>query len=161
MLPNLTFPDRLSTEVREAVEDITSQLHRTLLGDETWITVPYDPSNFRGDNAMIWTVNRGDQVTYQYSVTNTTMRLNAYLDTTSISGTPDLFLFLKIPGGYRAATKVQTLAPLFDNGTGTVAFARVNPDSDLVEIARLDLAALTASTRNTYVRCMMQFEIQR
>lgn len=159
-LPTLTYPDRLPTDTRNELELLVSQLQRTLRSIFAPIDVPYDPSNFTAAGAMTWDVARGDQKTYGYTVVNKRLWLDVYLDTTSISGTPSGQLFVAIPGGYVAARTVQVHVPLFDNGVAADAYARVMDGDRQVEIGRMDLAALTASTRNTYVRCSMNFPVR-
>ena len=159
LLPSLTFPDTLSQHTRMELEHLISQLHRSFRSIGTWKDVPYDAGNFSANNAMVWTVAEPDQVTFQYMVQTRTMWLNAYIDNTTIGGTPSSLLYLTIPGGYRAAKKVQCAVPLFDNGTGATAWARATPDSTRIEIGRLDGANYSASTNATFVRVMMTFEV--
>ena len=158
VMPSLTFPDRFELPAREEMEQFVSLLQGYLRSLGRWTDVAYTAANFMA-NGGTWTVGRNDQVTYQYKVQNQTMNLNAYLDTTTVVGTPSL-LYLAIPGGYVAARTVQCSVPFFDNGVDAPAYARVLAGGTVVEIGRMDGAALTASTNLTYVRCMMEFEVQ-
>lgn len=160
LFPQLTFPESLSVEIRRELEQFVSLLQGYLSQIGRWKDVEYLASNFRGKGSMAWTVGRDDHITFQYMVIGKTMWLSLYLDTTTVGGTLNNALNVLIPGGYVPAKKVQTPVTLYDNNTYADAFARVTAGSNLLEIARADVANFTASTDLTYVRCMMAFEIQ-
>lgn len=125
-----------------------------------WIAVAFAAGNFTANGAMTWTVDAADQVTFKYALIGKTMFVNIYLDTTTVAGVVNTTLSIAIPGGFVSAVKVQNIMPLFDNGTATSAFVRVDAGGTVINVFRFDTANFAASANNTFVRVMMAFEIQ-
>lgn len=55
---------------------------------------------------MTWTVGAGDVSTYAYTIIGKMMTVSWSLDTTTVGGTPEYYLYLKIPAG-KVATKAM------------------------------------------------------
>jgi hypothetical protein len=137
----------------ELVYDATTARWRLITHKQgAWIDVPYASGNFTASSLMTWTVDSGDQITYAYLLEGKTLKVVAYLDTTTIGGTLHTSLFIAIPAGFTAAKKVQSAAVAFDNGIGTATFNRVVVSGTTVETGRADSANWAASTNNTFVR---------
>lgn len=124
-----------------------------------WTSVPYSAGNFTGNAAMTWTVDSGDQTTYAYMLIGHTMFLDAYLDTTSVGGTPDNTLQLAIPGGCTATKTMQGLALGFDNNVSTSTFNRVFAGGTVVGIGKASATNWSAATNTTYIRVHFSFEV--
>ena len=56
---------------------------------------------------MNWMVKSGDVTTYQYRLVGKTMTVTWFLTTTTIAGTPDSTLRIRIPGGFIAARRTR------------------------------------------------------
>jgi len=124
-----------------------------------WTSVSFSAGNFTANGSMTWTVASGDQITYQYMLIGKTLFVNAVIDTSTVGGTPNIVLQLAVPGGFTAAKKAQASCVLFDNGVAALGFSQVLASGTLIQIGRADGSNLAASTDNTYVRVMMQFEV--
>lgn len=127
----------------------------------SWISVAYSSSNFTSAGAMTWTVDSADQVTYQYMLIGRRLFLDIYLNDTSIGGVPASQIFVAIPGGFTSAGGIaQVACTMFDNGVFAIGFVRTGfVNNTTVEIARGDLAALTASANNTFIRAVASFPV--
>jgi len=79
-----------------------------------WVDAPYDASAFVGGGSMIWTVPAGAVITYGHALLGKLLTVAFYLDGTSISGTPDPLLIVRIPGGYYSARNVIAPAVCYD-----------------------------------------------
>ena len=124
-----------------------------------WISVAYSAGNFTATAPTTWTVDSGDQITYQFKLVGSTLCMRVYLDTTSIASTSSLQLFVAIPNSFTSAKKVQGLALGFDNGVAVATYNRVDVASTTVEVGRSDVTAWANSTNNNYVRVNFDFEV--
>lgn len=126
-----------------------------------WITPPYNAADFTGSGAgMTWTVQAGDVVTYAYTIIGKTMMLSIYLNTTSVGGTLNDGLGIRIPGGYTSAKKVRVPIDLYDNNVKNVgAFFEVGAGGTKIYAIRSDYSIFSASTNLTSVRGQIMFEI--
>ena len=126
-----------------------------------WTPVAYSAGNFTPSGAMTWTVDAGDQVTFQFMLVGTTLFVDITLDTTTVGGTPSNVLSIAIPGGFSAAKAKQTPCIIFDNTTTAFEFglARVLAAGTTIDVLRLGLANFSASVNNTYLRVGINFEV--
>ena len=134
---------------------------------------PYNADNFivnpLSPPGGSWTVGPDDQITFSWMVSNQVMWVWIYLDTTTVVAVPTTFsLLVKIPGGYKAARKIQSIALGVDNGEGVGAWTRVTPvggggpstpGPEWIEIGREDLGPWHTSDNNTAIRVRMAFPI--
>jgi hypothetical protein len=145
------------------VYDLSStrwKLFQHVQGD--YIDVAYSAGNFTttGGSGTTWTVDSGDQKTYSYYLSGRNLTVVVYLDTTSISSSSAIQLFVAIPNSFTANRLTQVNSIAFDNGAATTAYNRVfSVGSTTIEIGRLDLAAWANSTNNTYVRVEITFPV--
>lgn len=117
-----------------------------------WTNVAYDAGNFTGLNSMTWTVGSGDQFTYSYTVIGKIMLLAFDLRATTVGGTADKFLLLKIPGGYTAQSTSSSMITINDNNAGeTFGRATTITSGGNLLIGRPDSANWTLCTNLTAV----------
>lgn len=135
---------------------------RAPAAEGVWTNVTYASGDFSGNGSMTWTVESGDVSTFQYMIVNKTMWVNFYLLTTSIGGTPNSTLYIKIPASKSAVTPTQNACAISDNGTARTGTVRVNPGVDgatLIAITILAGGSFAASTNNSAFLGQLCFQI--
>lgn len=127
-----------------------------------WQDVPYDAGNFTAYGSMTWTVASGDVVVYSYYVIGKAMVLTLNLINTSIGGTPDSLLSVKVPSGYVLTEDITGYAYWQDNGTPTHGLWYVETGSSTTEIY-LELFGggnFAASTNATQIQAVMILAVE-
>ena len=87
----------------------------TYLGG-AWTTPAFDAGNFTGNDSMTWTVASGDVATYAYYINGKSMKVQFFLDNTTVGGTPSTQLLLKIPASKTATKRMFGSIVFTDNG---------------------------------------------
>lgn len=64
-----------------------------------WIAVPFNAADFTASGSMTWTVAASNVVVFAYRLEGRTMTVSFLITTTTIGGTPDQALLIKIPAG--------------------------------------------------------------
>lgn len=146
-----------ATGTISASAGLFDQSRTTAIGE--WTDVAFASGNFTASGSMTWTVQSADQITFEYMLIGHTMFLSVYLDSTTVGGTASNQLFIKIPGGFSAAKKVQGMSLGFDNGTAVSTFTRVSAGGTTVEVGKSDVSNFALSTNNTFIRVIMAFEV--
>jgi hypothetical protein len=117
-----------------------------------WTNVAYDALNFTGLNSMTWTVGSDDQFTYTYTVIGKIMLLSFDVRHSTVGGTADKFLLLKIPGGYTSQSTSSSVVICNDNNAGeAVCRATTITSGSQLLLGRLDSANWTLCTNLTAV----------
>lgn len=141
--------------------DSISERGRTV-ANGVWTDVPYAAANFAGNAAM--TVAVGTQETLAYTMYGKTMTVAFNLTAITVGGTPDTYIKIKIPGGYRSSRSIDNMIWASDNGTVRSAVVQAFAPN----VASLDpylYCALTsggnwaASAANTLVKGQLSFEV--
>lgn len=126
------------------------------------IDVPYNAGNFSANGSMTWVVEAGDQLVFTYQMLGpTTMLVNVDLSNTTVGGTPNLTLMIKIPNS-KSATKFVTQVPaiVYDNGVSQLGTAyTLLSDPTWINITRLPVINWTASTNNTHIMFQIIIEV--
>jgi hypothetical protein len=117
--------------------------------------VTYAPELFAASASMVWSVDEADVRKFQYKNNGDEMHVMFNIQDTSISGTPDKFLKLRIPQGYET-TAEQTTSGMFsgsDNGTPFMGLILTVPGESFLRLYRdgSQTSNWTASTNNTVV----------
>jgi hypothetical protein len=94
--------------------DSISERGRTV-ANGVWTAVPFAASNFAGNAAM--TVSVGTQETLAYTMYGKTMVVSFQLTGITVGGTPNTYIKIKIPGGYRSSRSMLNMIWASDNGT--------------------------------------------
>jgi hypothetical protein len=124
-----------------------------------WVPPAYDAANFSASGSMTWTVQNTDVATYAYTLLNRTMTLSFSFDNTSVGGTPDYVLRIKIPNGKVATKAMSSKVRLLDNSTPADAWCYTSAGGTWVDIQREDFATFSASTNATTVQGQITFEV--
>lgn len=126
-----------------------------------WTAVSFTAGDFTSNGSMTWTVASGDLLVFRYKIIGKTMQINIRISGSTIGGTPDTTLMIKIPASKTAA--IETFGNLFnvsDNGVNANAIVTAASGQTLLSVSRQDGANWTASTDNTSVAFTFQFQIQ-
>lgn len=129
-----------------------------------WTTPAYSSGDFTANGSMTWTVDAGDVTTYQYIVIGKMMTVNWVLNTTTVGGTPNSLLYLKIPGSYVSAKATQgAIFQCYDNDTTAQCFSDVTAGGTLIRIFKYVSSGSnnwSLATNTTYIYGSITFEIQ-
>ena len=137
---------------------ITERGRTTPMGE--WVTVPFNPTDYAGNGSMTWTVALANVVTFKYMLVGKTMFVMGLWTATSVGGTPNIVLTVKIPGGFLSADTTRWASQGLDNGVVTSTQNRTNAAGRTLNITRQNLANWTASAANTEVAFHGFFEVQ-
>lgn len=130
------------------------------VGDSGWITPTFAAGDYVGTGAMTWTVASGDVEVMRYRIQGKTMTVNIILTTTTVGGTVNSPLKIKIPASKSVSKRAINPCHILDNGTRLIAYLEVTPtDATYINVAKADGSNWTLSTDNTYVRGQIVFEI--
>lgn len=129
----------------------------TALGE--WTTPTYAAGDFTANGSMTWTVQAGDVTTYAYALVGKMETVAFTIITSTVGGTPNNELMIKVPSG-TAAKQVFNAVAISDNGSLIMGFAYVNSGGSQINVRRSDGANWSASTDNTIVRGQITFPIQ-
>ena len=85
-----------------------------------WVTPAFNAADFTAGGSQTWTVGSGDVTVYAYTLVGKTMTVAFKLDTTTVGGTPNPELRIKIPTGANAAKNIYNLFRAADAGAAAV-----------------------------------------
>ena len=124
-----------------------------------WTGVSFDAGNFTASGSMTWTVDSGDVATYKYTVIGQTMTVMFYLNNTTVGGTPNTQLYIKVPAGYVIGAAGASTVYINDNGTISIGMAFISATETNIKISLLSGTNFAASTNNTSIRGEITFEV--
>jgi hypothetical protein len=119
-----------------AVYDGTSSRWRLALIDPgAFIPVTYAAGNFTGQNLMTWTVESGDQVTYQYVQQGRRLHIQILIGTSTLGGTPSGTVLVTLPTQFTVSGSIQVgvLGRMYDNSAWTTALYYILPSSSTTQ----------------------------
>lgn len=122
-----------------------------------WVSQSFNAGNFTPDTGT-WTVASGDASTNDYIVIGKTMIWNLSVATSTVASNP-VELRCTIPAGATAQASAYVTGLAIINGTAE--FIRVDAQAGVtyVRAMRVNVAAWSASTDNTYVIFQIAIEI--
>lgn len=150
-------------------DDTHGAIHCTSLSERNrttplgeWISAPIQADTFTGSGAM--TVSVSAMRTYAYTLMGKTLTVAWMLDTVTVGGTPDIFIKIKIPGGYTSAKVMLANTYASDNGTARIVPTTVQQPSASAEpyifVAIAGFATnWSASAGNTKLFGQISFEV--
>lgn len=136
------------------------QSRSTAMGE--WISVPYNAANFTASAGGTWTVDSGDQLSYNYQLTGHTMTLVVSVATSTVAGTPTQLL-VAIPGGFTNTTLFRSTVGLISDNGANYAVTQIASNAGGSTI--IIFPAITAtgtwsnSTNLTQVAFMITFQV--
>jgi hypothetical protein len=140
--------------------DSTNSRWRVLQHEQgAWITPTFNAGDFTASGGGTWTVAAGDVTTYTYLLSGRIMTVSWYLQTTSVSGSPNN-LFIAIPNGLTATKNMLTAIVVSDGGaSNSLGFARASASGATVTIEKVPTAAWGTTTDTTYAYGTISFEV--
>ncbi len=124
-----------------------------------WIPVTYTAGDFTGNGAMTWTVEAGDLLTFAYMLVGKTVTVAVFIVTTTVGGTPNTTLQVKIPGSLVATKDMMVAGPVVDNSTYGMGRISVAPSGTNIVIQKSDVTNWAAATNTTAVAFVFSFQI--
>lgn len=109
-----------------------------------WITPAYSAGDYTAAGSMTWTVDSGDVTMYRYWLKGRTLFVGWQLSTTTIGGSLNTALYIKIPGGFSAAGQATAGVMYANSGSGFL-FAAAWVDSGLATKIQLYTAGFGSS----------------
>lgn len=88
-----------------------------------WITQTFAAGDYTGNGSMTWTVSSGNAIRNTYKLTGKDLAHNIYIANTSVGGTLNTQLRLKVPGGFSMATDEGGAIVGIDNATAIAGAA--------------------------------------
>lgn len=101
-----------------------------------WIDVPFDAADFAGHPPLQWVVDEKNIVTYAYRIEGKTMMLSFKVSCSTLTGYPSNELYLKIPGGHRAARGTANTIWISSHSGKETGYATTHPGLDLIVLFR-------------------------
>ncbi|HUS88635.1 MAG TPA: hypothetical protein VMW91_04555, partial [Desulfosporosinus sp.] len=143
------------TEAAKAIAP--DQLKAAGLDLGAWTTPAYSAGDYTAGGSMTWTVEAGDANVFKYTIIGKIMIVTFSIITTTVGGTPDQNLNIKIPASKTATNYTWYFCFGVDNNARTEIRFRVNGTN--IEIYRNDGSNWAASTNLTSVYGTIIFEI--
>jgi hypothetical protein len=125
-----------------------------------WITPTFSAGDFTANGSMAWTVEAGDVTTYAWRQDGKLMTMLVTLATTTVGGTLNSQLLVRIPGSRVAAKRAINPCFLLDNNARASGYLEVAAGGTNIIVQRVDGSNYTASTNQTSVFGQITFEIQ-
>lgn len=146
-----------SGEIRNGVNTVAGA---RVGGQGNWATPTFAAGDFTASGAMTWTLAAGDVSTYAWVVKDRMMTVAFALQTTTVGGTLNTTLKIKIPGGY-VATKfmLNATANILDNAVAKPGYAYVLATGTVINIEKQDGTNFAAATDTTAVYGQITFEV--
>lgn len=132
----------------------------TTVSGAPWQTPTFAAGDFTANGSMTWTVQSGDVTTYAWRLDGKMMTVLVTLATTTVGGTANTQLNIKVPGGYIAAKRAINPCFVLDNNVRATGYLEVAAAGTNIIVQRTDGANWTLSTNLTYVYGQITFEIQ-
>ena len=126
----------------------------------TWTTPAFSAGDFTASGSMTWTVAAGDVITYEYTIINKMMTVNFYINTSTVGGTPNNELQIKIPASKVATSRVRVPYTVTDNGTTRTSMCEVLVSGTVISLyADLAISNWAAATDATSAIGSITFQI--
>lgn len=129
---------------------------------DTWgvFTMAGTPADFTASGAMVWTVEPDDINQVWWTVIGNALHFNVWLRHTSVGGTPDTELYIRLPNSFTPAHDTSGTFAYTDGGT-TEGVGRwfVTVHNRLLTLHKLGVTNWSASTNLTDIYLTAFFEI--
>lgn len=117
-----------------------------------WPIIEFIAANYTANGAMTWTVGADDNLSFFSTVIGNTVMWSVAVRHSTVGGTLNSQLIVKIPGRYTSAQDVYGTFSYVDNG-GAVTLGRwsITSNTNYIVFEKPALANWTASTDQTYI----------
>lgn len=132
------------------------------VGAGVWTAVPHSAGDFTANGSMTWTVEAGDLFEFSYAMFGDLMVVSFVIFGSTIGGTPNTLLNVKIPAGKLAARgQNQPMSYSNNGGTEVHGVAQVAAAGTVISLYRgLGVGNWATGTNNNLVRCVFPIAIQ-
>lgn len=156
----LQHVERYDQYTRDEFNNIVTALQGIFSTLGVWVPIS-DPTLFSGNGLMTWTVEARDQTALAYTMIGNTMMINLTIDTSSVGGTVNNTLQMKLPNGKTVRRAMRAPCQIFDNSAATsvLGYIRTTAGSQFLSISRFDVANFTASTNLTFISGQVFVEV--
>lgn len=127
--------------------------------ESEFVTDTFSGANFQCNNGGTWTVDSGDQATFQYNRDCTAMQVNLDLVSTSTSVASPTQLIVTMPQSRVAVKKCTVAAIIVISGTREVGYATIAAGSGLLAISRINGAGFGTVANAIDVALQITIEI--
>lgn len=114
------------------------------------ITTVFSAGDYTGNDSMTWTVAAGDVSLNTWSVSNTLLTWQVWVNTTTVGGTPSTYLQVAVPNGFTLATACSYTGWALDNGTRAAIFT-YQQTAGTLGATKITAGNWASSTDNTQV----------
>jgi len=155
----------LITGVAVGLSDLAAKSQgNSFILDQYFTSPTFAAGDYTGNGALTWTVAVGDVSTYAYSLNGRILTVSFALLATTVGGTPDTTLQLKIPAGY-VSKKIMFGTFTYSDNSSTVfavGTTRVDAGGTVIGLYRTPYlnATWSASADLTNVLGTVSFEVQ-
>lgn len=111
-----------------------------------WTNVAYSAGNFTANGGSTWTVDSGDQTTYQYTQVGNTMFVSLTLESTATTVAGPTQLIITIPASVSAAKKVEGACVVNIGGTMEMGKFVINASGTQIVVSRINGASFGTAT---------------
>lgn len=118
-----------------------------------WVAPAFSASNFQAGAGQIWDVSPGNVATYEYSLNGNKMTFNFCVNASTIGGTPNPALVIKIPDGFLSAKELTGYIHVSNNGVASHGYAQLVAGNNSIFLYKdaSGAANWAGSTGNNYV----------
>jgi len=128
--------------------------------ESDWIDVPFDASDFSAHAPLQWEVDAQNVDSFAYRIDGKTMMLSFKVNFSSLTGYPSNELFLRIPGGHRAARGTANTIWMNSLSGKEVGYATTHPGLDVIVLFRASELNFPIENKWFFVFGQMTLEIQ-
>lgn len=126
------------------------------------INVTFNAGDFTANGAMTWTVSAGNVATFAYRVRGAMVLVSLFISNTTVGGTLNNELLVKIPNGFNIAVSKLVPIQVLDNGvagsnTGLLSANTSVAVNQLLVFKDFGGSNYSASTAATFVRGDIEF----
>jgi hypothetical protein len=129
-----------------------------------WIQPPFAATDYTGNGSMTWTVDPGDVFCpLMYRLDGKTLALTFDLVNTTVGGSVNFALQIRIPGGFTSAPNQRVGGGLIVTETGVSvpgSYISIGGGITALQLIKSGAANWTASTNATRVQGLATFEVQ-
>jgi len=125
-----------------------------------WITRTFAAGDFFANGSMTWTVEAGDIGGDLYKIDGRAIRWNLYIYPTTVGGTANTGLQVRIPNSLKITKTLLSAAYVINNGVAEFGAWSSIANDTFITFVRLGLPNWTLGTNNVGVFAATSFEVE-
>ena len=141
--------------------DATTQRWRLVAHEQgAWLSPSFNAGDFTANGSMTWTVGSSDVQTYSYYLRGRSLLLVVHVSFTTIGGTVNTNLQIKIPGGFTSARSVYSPCLIANSSRAVGDFLVLSGGATNVLVENPGATNWSLGTDNVQVSGQISFEVQ-